>query len=218
MAVRVFCFLALQPADLAYLSVAGDHVHLGILRPKGSFDYIVANCPSGPSHTLFNRTSTSNEQMVGVDCPLIEKLPLMSFVIETFKTGHRPAVKHITQESKHENVDRDRRTSEILVPLPVPFTYEIQSFILTVSAEPPPRINLNSSYEFDLIFNGKGNSSNTYGVLRKSDLNPTQGSIFQTGLIPNYEYTIIFLHKIPSLGYTQSNATIKLGTLNTTLR
>ena len=160
----------------------------------------------------------SNQQMISIDCPLIEALPLMSFVIETFKTGHRPAVKHITQESKHENVGVDLRTSEILVPLPVPFTYELQSSVLTVFAEPPPPINLNSSYEFDLIFNGQGNAPNTYGVVKKADLNPKQGSIFQSGLIPNYEYTIIFLHKIPSLGYTQSNATVKLGTFNTSCR
>src|SRR4051812_5739971 len=93
----------------------------------------------------------------------------------------------------------------LLVPLPILFTFSNNSRLFNIIADPPPTMNLYSTYEFQLLFHHK---TIIYKRSKISGLNLTLNSTFCYTLIPNVEHTIIFKHIVESIGYAQSNATI----------
>jgi hypothetical protein len=93
----------------------------------------------------------------------------------------------------------------LLVPLPIPFTYSLNSRLLTVQADPPPPINIYSTYEFQILFHDQNLN---YERIKISGLNPNAGYTSNYGLIPNFNHTIIFKHIVNSIGYTQSDVSI----------
>ena len=57
----------------------------------------------------------------------------------------------------------------------------------------------------------RDNDSNMRMLAQVTNLNPRNGGFFQYGLVPNFRYTIIFIHTAMSTGYTQTNATFTAG-------
>jgi len=115
---------------------------------------------------------------------------------------------YIAKVNKQKKNKNDNHLFLLLVPLPVPFTYNLSSNLLTVIADPPPLMNLNSTYEFQLKFYDKNNESISYERIKISDLQSKLNSRFYYGIIPNLKHTIIFRHIVDSIGYAQSNVTI----------
>ncbi|CAF1341360.1 unnamed protein product [Rotaria sordida] len=188
------CFITyatnLQPPTLAYINVTGDRVRLGIEHPIGSFDYVIIYCSDEKTHIIFNTSAPLEYSIISVDCSFLLDMPLMSFVLETIKEDFTPAVTHVVQE----------------VPLPVPFTYSFDSLLLTVIANSPPKINLPSIYEFNLIFHDKQNENITYERIKVSNFQLNPNFTFKYGLIPNLKHEIIFTHTINSIGYALSKS------------
>ena len=75
---------------------------------------------------------------------------------------------------------------------------------MTIIADPPPAINIDSTYEFQLFIHDPLNEQNTYERARIINLNPKLGITLNYGLVPNRNHTIVFKHIVPSIGYSQA--------------
>jgi hypothetical protein len=102
----------------------------------------------------------------------------------------------------------------LLVPLPIQFNHSLDSHLLTVIADAPPLMNIYSTYEFQLIFYDKNNENISYQRDKISNLKSDLSATFKYGLIPNVTYKIIFKHIVNSIGYAESNDTIRLSILS----
>ncbi|CAF0933773.1 unnamed protein product [Adineta steineri] len=177
---------------LAFFNVPGNRVRLGINRPMGSFDYVNVQCSNNESYLIFNTSTPLNSSIITVDCSFIPNLPLMSFILETIKKDFRTAVNHISQE----------------VPLPVPFDFSLDSRLLTIQAYAPPLMNLNSTYEFQLVFFDKNDENIIYKRATIANLLPNLGISFNYSLIPNLKHKIIFTHIVNATMYAESSSIV----------
>jgi hypothetical protein len=98
-----------------------------------------------------------------------------------------------------------------LVPLPIPFNYQFQSNVLTIIAESPPNININSSYEFNLKYQDPNAPTILITYAKVSYINPRLHAVFQYALIPNLTYVMTFVHTAPSVGYTDVTERLSAG-------
>lgn len=92
----------------------------------------------------------------------------------------------------------------LLVPLPIPFDYSLNQRLLTVTGKPPARMNIPSTYEFQLFIDDQ----KIFERNRISDLNPQWGITLDYVLIPNRTHTFVFKHIVPSIGYSLSEQII----------